>query len=162
MCQSEQDRCGEFVVQETALDVAAFGDYRARIHGDDITGLDAERERAFSGIHILIQQNLHMLLDLLHFLICNMGGWFCVQDNAGIHFAVAGVDRTVFPVCGGPLMSAKGCRAKTSVLFDGAHHSAQRIYMGSQHERRSGSSQCDKNISLSGTLRSKAKSGQFG
>ena len=85
-----------------------------------------------------------------------------VLCTAGIHFAVAGVDRTVFSVCGGPLMSAKGCRAKTSVLFDGAHHSAQRIYMGSQHERRSGSSQCDKNISLSGTLRSKAKSGQFG
>lgn len=61
-----------------------------------------------------------MLFNLFHFLISYMCRWFGVQDNAGIDPAVPGVNRTILPICGGPLMTAKGCRAKASVLFDGA------------------------------------------
>ena len=102
-----------------------------------------------------------MLFNLFHFLISYMCRWFGVQDNAGIDPSVTGVNRTILPICGGPLVTAKGCRAKASVILDGAHHSTQGVYMGSQYKRRAGASQSDKNISFSGTLRSESEGGQF-
>ena len=126
-----------------------------------ISGLDPKSKGAFPGICIFIQEDLHMLFNLFHFLISYMCRWFGVQDNAGIDPAVPGVNRTILPICGGPLMTTKGCRAKASVLFDGANHSTQGIYMGSQYKRRAGASQSDKNISFSGTFRSESESSQF-
>ena len=76
--EAEKDSSRELVIQKTAFDVSTFGNNCAGIHGDDVSGLNAEGQNIFFGGYIFIQQNFHVLFQSFNFLICNMGRWFGV------------------------------------------------------------------------------------
>ena len=53
MSQSEQYCCGELIIEEPAFDITTFCNYCARIHGDDISGLDP---KATAQMYEIIEQ----------------------------------------------------------------------------------------------------------
>ena len=82
MSQSEQYCCGELIIEKTAFDITTFCNYCARIHGDDISGLDpkdyeAQFRRRFDPIFLPFLQK------------CEAAG-YAVSENGVWHLTPKG------------------------------------------------------------------------
>ena len=150
--EAEQHGCGELVVQKAALDVAALGDRGARIHCDDVARLHAQRERLVLRGDVLVEQDFHVLLDLLYLLVRDMGGGLGVEDHARVGSAIARVDGAVLAVGRAPLVAAERRGAQAPVVLDGADHGAQGVDVAGKHERLALPAQLDEDVALVGDL----------
>ena len=102
--KSDEDRGGELVIQEAALDVAALRDRGAWVHGDDVTCLNTQSQDLVLRGYVLVEEDLHVLLDLLDLVVGDVGGGLGVEDDAGVGAAVARVDGAVLAIRGAPLV----------------------------------------------------------
>ena len=153
--QTQQNRRRQLVIQKAALDVAALRHRGTRIHGDDVTGLNAQLKHIVLAVDVLIEQDLHVLLDGLDRLIGHMRRRLGVEDHARIDIAVTRVDSAVLAIGSRPLMPAKGRGAQTAIVLYGAHHGAQGIDMARQHERLPLAAKLNEHVALIRTLRPK-------
>ena len=153
--QAQQNRRRQLVVQKAALNVAALRHRGARIHGDDVTSLNTQFEHVVFAVDVLIEQDLHVLLDSLDRLVGHMRRRLGVEDHARINIAIARVDSAVLAIGRRPLMPTKGRGAQAAIVLNGAHHGAQGIDMARQHERLTLATKLNEHIALIGTLRPK-------
>ena len=154
--QTQQNRRRQFVIQEAALDVAALRHRGTRIHSDDVAGLNAQLKHIVLAIDVLVEQDLHVLLDGLDRLIGHMRRRLGIEDHTRVHIAVTRVDGAVLAIGRRPLMPAERRGTQAAIVLDGAHHGAQGVDMTRQHKRLTLAAKLDQHVALIGTLGAKA------
>ena len=156
MRQPQQDCRGQLVVQETALDVAALRHRGARVHSDDVAGLNTQLEHIVLAVNVLVEQDFHVLLDGLDRLIGHMRRRLGIEDHTRKDFAIARVNGAVLAISRRPLMPAERRGTQATIVLDRAHHGAQGIDMARQHERLALTTKLNEHIALVRTLGPKA------
>ena len=158
--EADEDRGRELVIQEATLDVAALRDRGARVHGDDVTCLNAQSQDLVLRGHVLVEEDLHVLLDLLDLVVGDVGGGLGVEDDTGVGAAVTRVDGAVLAIRGAPLVAAEGCGAQTAVVLDGTDHGTERVDVTGEHEGVALAAQLDEHVALVGDFGRKAEFGE--
>ena len=153
--QAQQNGGRKLVVQEAALNVATLRHRRARVHSDDVASLNTQLEHIVLAVDVLVEQDLHVLLDSLDRLVGHVRRRLGIEDHTRVHIAVARVDGAVLAIGRRPLMPADRRGAQTTIVLDRAHHSAQGIDMARQHERLTLTTKLNEHVALIRTLRPK-------
>ena len=154
--QTQQNRRRQLVIQEAALDVATLRHRGARIHSDDIARLNTQLEHIVFAVNVLVEQDLHVLLDGLDRFIGHVRRRLGVEDHTRIHIAVTRVDGAVLAIGRRPLVPAERRGTQATIVLNGAHHGAQGIDMARQYERLALAAKFNQHVTLIRTLRPKA------
>ena len=150
--QTKQNRRGQFVVQEAALDVAALRHRGTRIHSDDIARLNAQLKHIILAVDIFIEQDLHVLLDGLDRLIGHMRRRLGIEDHTRVHIAIARVNGAVLAIGRRPLMPAERRGTQATIVLNGAYHGTQGIDMTRQDKRLTLATKLNEHVTLIRTL----------
>ena len=93
----EENRSARLVIEETALHEALLGNQRARIEGDKVADLNAERSGFRLVRHLLIETHFHVVLVSLGRarVLIDMATGLMNQDGAADFLAVGRVHKAV-------------------------------------------------------------------
>ena len=154
--QAQQNRRRQLVVKEATLNVAALRHHGARIHSDDVASLNTQLEHIVLAVNVLVEQDLHVLLDGLDRLIGHMRRRLGIEDHACVDLAATRVDGAVLAIGRGPLVPTERRRTQAAIVLNGSHHGAKRVDMARQHERLTLAAELNQHIALIGALGLKA------
>ena len=154
--QTQQNRRGQLVVQEAALNVSALRHRGARVHSDDVTGLNTQLEHIVLAVNVLVEQDFHILLDGLDRLIGHMRRRLGIEDHARVDITVTRVDGAVLAIGRRPLMPTERRGAQAAIILNGTHHGAQGIDMARQHKRLALAAKLNQHVAFIGALGPKA------
>ena len=153
--QAQQNGGRKLVIQEAALNVAALRHRGTRIHSDDVAGLNTQLEHIVLAVDVLVEQDLHVLLDGLDRLVGNVRRRLGIENHARVHIAVTRVDSAVLAIGRRPLVPTKRRGTQAAIVLNGAHHGAQGIDMARQYERLTLATKFNEHVTLIRTLRPK-------
>ena len=154
--QTQQNRRGQLVVKEATLDVAALRHRGARVHSDDVAGLNTQLEHIVLAVNVLVEQDFHVLLDGLDRLIGHMRRRLSIEDHTRVDITVTRVDGAVLAIGRRPLVPTKRRGTQAAIVLNGTHHGAQSIDMARQHKRLALTTKLNEHVALVRTLGPKA------
>ena len=159
LCNAHEDRRTELVVEETAFNIACFGDSCARIKTDIIARCNAEFSCFVGGKHFFVKHKLHVIVAALLAVVfaVDVNGRVVHLETAFKNLAVTGIDTCIFAfgvVC---VHAADAGQLKPSVALDFGYHSAEGVNVCREDNRAAFAAETAEHTALAGKLRLKTE-----
>ena len=131
---AKQNRCTEFIVQETAFDVAAVGNGCPGVKGYNVAGHDSKGLGIFFGSYLFVRQHFYGIKGSSCLVVFSvyMDRGIAELTGAFINLSGTGDNTAVFRLRIVGIHTAKRGKRQTAVCFNFTNHGAKGIYMGFQ------------------------------
>ena len=163
LCERKQHGGAELIIEETALDIAAFRDDGARVEADEITHFNAKCAHIIGGFYRLVEHDLGRFKCAQLFTVgaVHVDRRIAKLQGAAVNAGEARVNAAVlrFAVFGAQAADRRDRDA--AVRLDCGNHAAERVYVCHQHKRAALAAEAAENAALSCFFRSVAECCQF-